>query len=230
MSNIKSSNFNRREKVVAAREMALAIPEQFPADAVLGQMGAELLTWTTKMADGYVGLDTRLYTTEVEAKDAARDRATRALNLYLRAIRASDAHAAMWAAADELLHVLAADGLDWLQDAYNIQTLRQNEIIDKLKSMPPQIETCRAGEFVAQIVSAQAAFEAAVKDRGQILLDKPEIVARINRSFELSLRSVLLRLEALEDSPAKAVVLEPFARLSRKSVPSPSSPAPAPVS
>ncbi len=230
MSNIKSSNYNRREKVVAANEMALAIPQQFPADAVLKQLGAELQGWASKMAGGYAGIDTRQYTADVEDKDGARDRATRALNLYLRAILSSDAHAALWPAAADLLHVLAADGLDWLQDAYNVQTLRQNEVIDKLRAMPAQIETCRAGEFVDQIVSAQAAFEAAIKDRGQILLEKPEIVARINRSFELSLRSVLLRLEALEDSPAKAVVLEPFARLSRNLRHSPSTPAPAPVS
>ncbi len=226
-SNVKSSHYTLREKVVAAREMISRIREKYAHDPALMQLAGELEAGVDRVVAGLGGPDTRPSTAKVEAADDARDNADRAFATYLRALLYSDAHRPAWEAARALLRVIAPDGIDWVHDAFNVQTLRQHEIVKILETMTAEIAACSAQIFVDQLRTSQAAFEAAVAARGELTLDKPEAVTAVRRPFELALRTTLLRLESLENTAARQFVLEPFSRLSRQTPATPTPGAPA---
>jgi len=180
------------------------------------------------MADGYGGLDTQAQTEEVRSADESRDNAARALQYHLKALLASEAHRNTWEAAAQLISVVAGNGMGWIHDSYNTETLKVLDVMGKMEGMGTEIETCQAQVYVDQLKTAQESFERKVVDRGNLMTEKPEIVARIIPDFEHALRSTLMLLEGRDDDADRQYVLEPFTRLKKVGSPSPQAPAPTP--
>ncbi len=181
-----------------------------------------------RMAEGYGGIDTRSFTEAVRIAEEARDEASRAANFFLKSRIHSAAHRDCWEDAASLLDVLAPDGLNWIHFSHAAQTLRTQEILGRFSEMGPQIEKCQARVFVDQMSSAQANFEQKIAERGGLVAEKPEVLAKVAPEFERTLRATLMLIEQRPDDTARAFVLEPFFRLQRQSGGSPADPAPAP--
>ena len=228
MSNVKSSFYARREKIVAAEDLANRMMQRWPENQLMKPLAEQLLAVTGRMSKGYQGKDTRPVTEEVRNADESRDNAATALRYHLKAILTSEAHREMWEAGSRLFNVLAGHGLGWIHDSYNVQTLKMREVIASLESLPVDLETCQAGRWFDQLKSSQALFEEKSTSRGELQAEKPETLEKINPEFERLLRSTLLLLEGCEDNADRAFILEPFTRLQRKYGGAPASPEPSP--